>query len=83
MKYCNGCSERCKLCYTITDGARHIAPCVGGVTYWVYDIYSSGIQRVLFERVADTATARAHQVTLAVKRAKDIARYCTEQKYQR
>lgn len=83
MKRCNGCSERCELGYTVTDRTQQIAPRVGDVTYWIYDVYASGVQRTLFTSFVGTKADKAKLISLAIKRAKDIARYCREHRCQR
>lgn len=78
MKRCSGCDKRCELGCTIT--MQYIAPRVGDVTYWIYDIYSSGVWRTLFEKYVGDTNNKAQLKLLATRRAKDIARYCEKQR---
>ncbi len=80
MKRCGGCEKHCELGYTITSINHHIAPSVGGVAYWVYDIYSSGVRRRLFQNYVGSDAEKAHLKLLMLRYAKDIARYCEKQK---
>lgn len=80
MKRCNGCNKNCQLGCTITGNENHIAPRVGDITYWIYDIYASGVRRTLFTKFVGTDADKARLIALTIKRAKDIARYCEKQR---
>lgn len=83
MKICNGCNRKCEIGFEISEcsnGKSEIAPSVGGVIYWVYDIYSTGVRRTLFTKFVGTDADKARLIALTIKRAKDIARYCEKQR---
>lgn len=83
MKICNGCNRKCEIGFEISEcsnGKSEIAPSVGGVIYWVYDIYSTGVHRKLFHGFVGTEREKARLKLLAAKQAKDIARYCEKQR---
>jgi len=80
MKHCNGCKRRCELGYSLSGRNTFIAPRVGDETFWEYDIYASGVRRVLFTKFVGTATQKEKLKLLMRQRAKDIARYCDRQR---
>jgi len=80
MKRCNGCNRRCELGYSLSGRDTFIAPRVGDETFWEYDIYASGVRRVLFTKFVGTAPQKEKLKSLMRQRAKDIARYCAKQR---
>lgn len=80
MKHCNGCKRRCELGYSLSGRDTFIAPRVGDETFWEYDIYASGVRRVLFTKFVGNATQKEKLKLLMRQRAKDIARYCAKQR---
>lgn len=83
MKNCNGCNKKCEIGYEIYEspvGKSVIVPRVGIVSYWIHDIYSTGVCRDLFDDFVGTDMDKVRLKLLATRRAKDIARYCEKQR---